>query len=70
LSKNRIEVDSITQGGLEYVGEWHSHPDGYTAAPSKDDMAALSTLSGVMSEDARPAVMFIIAKKDCRILIG
>jgi hypothetical protein len=23
-----------------------------------------------MSEDARPAVMFIIAKKDCRILIA
>jgi Prokaryotic homologs of the JAB domain/ThiF family len=70
LSKRRSELDSITQGGLEYVGEWHSHPDGYSAAPSKDDMAALKTLSGVMAEDARPAVMFIIAKKDMRILIG
>jgi proteasome lid subunit RPN8/RPN11 len=70
LSSSRAEVDAITQGGLEYVGEWHSHPDGYSAAPSKDDLAALKTLSGVMSEDARPAVMFIIAKKDCRILIA
>ena len=70
LTKSRTEVDSVTQGGLEYVGEWHSHPDGYNAEPSKDDMAALKTLSGVMAEDARPAVMFIIAKKDMRILIG
>jgi hypothetical protein len=70
LSKSRVEVDSITQGGLEYVGEWHSHPDGYSAAPSKDDKAALATLSKVMAEDARPAVMFIIAKKDSRILIS
>jgi hypothetical protein len=61
LSKSRAEIDSITQGGLEYVGEWHSHPNGYSATPSKDDK--------VMAEDARPAVMFIIAKKDYRILI-
>jgi proteasome lid subunit RPN8/RPN11 len=52
------------------VGEWHSHPNGYSATPSKDDLAALATLSKVMAEDARPAVMFIIAKKDSRILIG
>jgi proteasome lid subunit RPN8/RPN11 len=70
LSKSRADVDSATQGGLEYVGEWHSHPDGYSATPSKDDLAALRTLSGVMAEDARPAIMFIIAKKDSRILIG
>jgi proteasome lid subunit RPN8/RPN11 len=70
LSKSRAEIDSITQGGLEYVGEWHSHPNGYSATPSKDDLAALATLSKVMAEDARPAVMFIIAKKDSRILIG
>lgn len=70
LSKSRADVDSATQGGLEYVGEWHSPPDGYSATPSKDDLSALRTLSVVMAEDARPAVMFIIAEKDSGILIG
>jgi hypothetical protein len=69
LRKQVNVVDTITQGGLEYVGEWHSHPDGYNAAPSKDDLAALKTLSEVMLEDARPAVMFIIAAQDESIIV-
>jgi integrative and conjugative element protein (TIGR02256 family) len=56
---SRSEI--ATGGGLEYVGEWHSHPSGATAGPSKDDRRALSLLSEVMAEDARPAVMLIVA---------
>jgi Prokaryotic homologs of the JAB domain len=53
--------EAATGGGLEYIGEWHSHPGGATAGASKDDRRALSLLSEVMAEDARPAVMLIVA---------
>ena len=37
-------VREKTAGGLEYVGEWHSHPDGCRAIPSPTDCAALVVL--------------------------
>lgn len=70
LSKEVNRIEQVTQGGLEYVGEWHSHPDGYSAKPSNDDLKALEAISSVMWEDARPAVMFIIGqKRDVKILV-
>lgn len=45
-----------TGGGLEYLGEWHSHPEGADAAGNKDNRKALTLLtllSEVMTEDAR-----------------
>lgn len=59
----------ITLGGLEYIGEWHSHPDGYGATPSTDDKKALRTLSAVMWGGARRPVMFIIAESEYQILV-
>jgi Prokaryotic homologs of the JAB domain len=51
---SRSEI--ATGGGFEYIGEWHSHPSGATAGASRDDRRALSLLSEVMAEDARPAL--------------
>jgi proteasome lid subunit RPN8/RPN11 len=48
-----------TFGQLEYVGEWHSHPDGCACAPSRDDLAVLSWLSAHMDADGIPGVMMI-----------
>ena len=45
---------SISANGIRTRG-------GATAGASKDDRRALSLLSEVMAEDARPAVMLIVA---------
>ena len=64
------DAERLTQGGLEYVGEWHSHPDGFSAEASSTDKRALKLLSAEMGEDARPAVMFIVAEKEIRTYIA
>lgn len=61
--------EAATGGGLEYIGEWHSHPGGATAGASKDDRRALSLLSEVMAEDARPAVMMIVADRELGLYV-
>jgi integrative and conjugative element protein (TIGR02256 family) len=63
------DAERLTQGGLEYIGEWHSHPDGFSGEASSTDKRALRLLSAEMGEDARPAVMFIVAQKEIRTYI-
>jgi len=64
------DAEKLTQGGLEYVGEWHSHPDGFSAEASSTDRRALKLLSAEMGEDARPAVTFIVAEKEIRTYVA
>jgi hypothetical protein len=64
------DAERLTLGGLEYVGEWHSHPDGISGEASSTDKRALRLLSEEMGEDARPAVMFIVAGKEIRTYVG
>jgi integrative and conjugative element protein (TIGR02256 family) len=63
------DAERLTQGGLEYVGEWHSHPNGVSGDASSTDKRALRLLSEGMGEDARPAVMFIVAEKEIRTYV-
>jgi integrative and conjugative element protein (TIGR02256 family) len=63
------DAERLTQGGLEYVGEWHSHPNGVSGDASSTDKRALRLLSEDMGEDARPAVMFIVAEKEIRTYV-
>jgi len=63
------DAERLIQGGLEYVGEWHSHPDGFSGEASSTDKRALRLLSEEMGEDARPAVIFIVAQKDIRAYV-
>lgn len=64
------DAEKLTRGGLEYVGEWHSHPDGISGEASPTDKRALRLLSDEMGEDARPALMFIVAEKEIRTYIA
>lgn len=58
--KDKIErIHEITAGNLEYVGEWHSHPDGCSCDPSNDDKLFLDWLAGYMRNDGLPALMLI-----------
>ena len=49
---------------LEYVGEWHSHPDGCGCKPSDDDFNVFSWIVGGMSPAGVPALMAIVGESD------
>jgi integrative and conjugative element protein (TIGR02256 family) len=53
------EVERKTGGMLQYVGEWHSHPDGFSVEPSGDDRAEFEWLAGYMEADGLIPLMLI-----------
>jgi hypothetical protein len=66
LSSRMREIAERTQGGLEYVGEWHSHPRFHGVEQSNDDRLAIRKLRTMMAEDGRPAVMLIVGDAELR----
>lgn len=54
------EIDRRTGGQLEYVGEWHSHPDGASTRASEDDIVLFEWLSDHRRMDGLPAMMAIV----------
>jgi Prokaryotic E2 family A/ThiF family/Prokaryotic homologs of the JAB domain len=64
---NRVSL--ITSEQLEYVGEWHTHPDGVGPAASPDDKKLLDTLSKAMAEDGLPELMFIISEDSAGVYL-
>lgn len=62
-------VHKRTAGVVDYVGEWHSHPDGCPARPSNDDEKLLNTLQHKMSAEGLPALMIIVAQTDVGLFI-
>ena len=59
-----------TAGVVGYVGEWHSHPDGYSSAPSGHDLYQLVYLALGMSDDGLLAVQVIVSEDEVQILGG
>ncbi|WP_095124672.1 Mov34/MPN/PAD-1 family protein [Pseudomonas sp. Irchel s3a12] len=55
-------VHNRTAGMVDYLGEWHSHPDGCPARSSQLDENLLNTLHRQMSIEGLPALMVIVAK--------
>ncbi len=53
------EITAITDGQLEYVGEWHSHPENCACRPSDDDLKVFGWLTKNMAEAGLPALMAI-----------
>jgi integrative and conjugative element protein (TIGR02256 family) len=56
------EAHRRTAGIVGYIGEWHSHPPGYSADPSRDDLYQLAYLAIGLSHDGMPAVTVIIGE--------
>lgn len=54
------EIKSSTSEGLQYVGEWHSHPDGYECKPSSDDLNLFGWLADKMFADGLLPLMLIM----------
>ncbi len=59
LKKQLESVWNSTGGGLEYVGEWHSHPEGVPALPSNQDIKALNDLKSDALKAGYPVVAAI-----------
>lgn len=57
-----IQAHKRTAGVVHYVGEWHSHPPGHSAMPSRDDFIQLHRLSDVMAQDGVPVLQVIVGE--------
>jgi proteasome lid subunit RPN8/RPN11 len=54
------EIERITAGMLEYVGEWHTHPRNCGCSRSEDDRKAFGWLAKNMHTSGLPALMLIV----------
>jgi hypothetical protein len=59
LRERLQEIDGTTAGMLRYIGEWHSHPDGFGTRPSGEDKKVFQWLSDFVRVDGVPPVMAI-----------
>jgi hypothetical protein len=59
LAKEIERITAVTDGQLEYVGEWHSHPDGSPCLPSEDDLKVFAWLTENMDDAGLPSLMGI-----------
>lgn len=59
LKEKLSKIEKITLGNLTYIGEWHSHPKGYSTAPSADDVGVFAWLLEIMSTVGLPPLMLI-----------
>ena len=64
------DASARTAGIVGYVGEWHSHPRGHSAKPSRDDLVQLIELSLGMHGDGLPALQLIVGENDIQVLQG
>lgn len=62
-------VQLLTARVVDYAGEWHSHPQGYTAKASSEDEKLIEKLHQKMSVDGLPVIMLIVAEDDINIVV-
>lgn len=60
LRESVREVEAATAGNLHYVGEWHSHPEGYGCDLSSDDRKLFRWIEEQLYEDGVPPLMLIL----------
>ncbi len=56
------EIQKITNNNLQYIGEWHSHPDGAGLTPSSDDKKLFAWIEGYMKLESYPPIMVIVGE--------
>ena len=65
--KHEVDAAAAKTGGmLQYMGEWHSHPEGVGTRPSKDDCLVFSWINEMTSKDGFPPVMLIVGANGFR----
>lgn len=61
---------AATAGRLQYVGEWHSHPDHAAARPSADDEKVFEHLRGHLEPVGSPFAMLICGAEETWMRVG
>jgi len=57
-------VQKMSLGHFQYIGEWHSHPDGASTKPSATDQKAMEYFKEHMDKACLPTLMLIVGEKD------
>ena len=70
LREQLQNIDRVTAGMLQYIGEWHSHPDGYGTDSSTDDRKVFQWLSEHMQMDGLPPFMAIVGGENVNWFVG
>ncbi|UQN34890.1 ThiF family adenylyltransferase [Alcaligenes aquatilis] len=70
LAEDVAEASRRTAGIVGYIGEWHSHPPGHSAFPSRDDRIQLAHLALGMADDGLPAIQLIVSDCDLQVSQG
>ena len=71
VSDLRADIDKArlaTMHQIAYVGEWHSHPDGASTAPSVIDCEQLAYLRQEFHGQQRPTVMLIVGNSEANLI--
>ncbi len=64
LDEKRVACLKRTANIVDYVGDWHSHPNNTSTHPSTLDNQLLLQLAQVMKQDGLPILMAIVGKND------
>lgn len=64
LAATLAEIRQRTDGIVDYIGEWHSHPEFTRATPSPADRELLDCLASKLASDGEPALMMIVGRAD------
>lgn len=62
LSEQAQVIQEQTLGNLEYIGEWHSHPNGCSTDQSPTDEVAMADICFEMSLAGMPGLMLIVGQ--------
>ena len=62
LSEEVERIVRITGSNLDYIGEWHSHPDEHSVEPSTNDQKLLNWIRAGMEEAGETGLMCIIGE--------
>lgn len=63
LKKSLEDIGEKTSGIIQYLGEWHSHPEGASLKPSSDDKNLFQWLGKYMKLESIPSIMAIVGSK-------
>ncbi len=69
LTERLEAIERRTAQGVQYVGEWHSHPCGASLAMSSDDQKLLEFLSARVEVDGLPGIVLIVGDGRARFHI-
>lgn len=62
IKRQLKNVEDRTNKMLSYIGEWHSHPKGYSSVPSHEDRKAFEWLTKVSNESGNLPLMLIMSE--------